>query len=167
MVLNQYYEPSVETTAQLPTRLCERAADAWGQLRAGVIRAHSTIGPAMPEYDEFVELARTLRFDEDRMRFLPDQQLPDVFPTDQVHFFGISRGLASHVVPSRVNGILPAGQILAALDGESETKAFVDTAGCGVVMSPEGSNVVAEDARTHAEAHIDIEQSNFLRETLR
>jgi colanic acid biosynthesis glycosyl transferase WcaI len=144
-------------------------------------------------YDEVVELAATLRLDEDRVRFLPYQPrtaLPDVLSTARVHFVGLPRGLAGYVVPSRVNGILAAGRpILAAVDGESETAALVDTAGCGVVVSPEDANAVAEAlrrmaqgaidldamgdaARAHAEAHIDVDQSiqayhDLLRTTLR
>lgn len=105
------------------------------------------------------ELARDLR--TDRVRFLPYQaesSLPSSLSTADVHYVGLSPGLAGFVVPSRVYGILAAGRpILAAAEEDSETAQLVREIGCGIVVAPDRSDLIASAIRDLARGVHDLE----------
>jgi glycosyltransferase involved in cell wall biosynthesis len=75
-----------------------------------------------------------------------------------VHYVGLSPGLAGFVVPSRVYGILAAGRpILAAVEDDSETAQLIREAGCGVVVPPDRPELIAAAIRELASGAHDLE----------
>jgi colanic acid biosynthesis glycosyl transferase WcaI len=107
-----------------------------------------------------VGLARKLR--ADRVEFVPYQPRPGIsesLSSAHLHFVGLAPGLAGFVVPSRVYGILAAGRpILAAVEHESETAALVREVGCGIVVAPSRSDLVAEAIRAASRGEYDLEE---------
>ncbi len=98
----------------------------------------------------------------DRVSFLPYQPRERIslsLSTADVHFLGLTQGLAGFVVPSRLYGILAAGRpILAAVDRDSETSALVQEIGCGLVIPPARPDLVAEAIRSLARGDHDLEE---------
>jgi colanic acid biosynthesis glycosyl transferase WcaI len=107
-----------------------------------------------------VGLARKLG--ADRVEFVPYQPRPRIsesLSSADLHFVGLTPGLAGFVVPSRVYGILAAGRpILAAVEEESETAALVREVGCGIVVAPSRSDLVAEAIRAASRGEYDLEE---------
>ena len=107
-----------------------------------------------------LELARDLG--ATNVRFLPYQPrevLSASLSTGDLHYLGLSRGLAGYVVPSRVNGILAAGRpVLVAADAESEAVRLVAAAGCGVAVPPGDPVAVAETIRRACAGELDLEE---------
>jgi colanic acid biosynthesis glycosyl transferase WcaI len=105
-------------------------------------------------------VALTKRLHADRVRFLPHQpneRLSESLSSADVHYVGLSKGLAGFVVPSRVYGILAAGRpILAAVDEESETSELVRSVGCGLVVPPDRPDLVARAIREFASGTHDL-----------
>jgi glycosyltransferase involved in cell wall biosynthesis len=105
-----------------------------------------------------VELAQQLG--ADRVEFLPYQpreRIAESLSSADVHYVGLTPGLAGFVVPSRVYGILAAGRpILAAVDRDSETAALVEEAGCGIVVPPARPDLVAQAIRSLAAGEHDL-----------
>ena len=105
-----------------------------------------------------VELARQLGVD--RIEFLPYQpraRISESLSSADVHYVGLTAGLAGFVVPSRVYGILAAGRpILAAVDRDSETAQLVVEAGCGIVVPPARPDLVAQAIRALAAGEHDL-----------
>jgi putative colanic acid biosynthesis glycosyltransferase WcaI len=100
-----------------------------------------------------VELARVLEVDQ--VVFLPYQERSDLtlsLSAADVHYVGLSPGLAGYVVPSRLYGVLAAGKpVIAAADAQSETALLVEAVGCGVVVPPSRAELLAaaiRDARS-------------------
>jgi colanic acid biosynthesis glycosyl transferase WcaI len=96
----------------------------------------------------------------DRVEFFPYQpreRISESLSSADVHYVGLTPGLAGFVVPSRVYGILAAGRpILAAVDRDSETAALVEEAGCGVVVPPARPDLVAAAIRSLAAGEHDL-----------
>jgi colanic acid biosynthesis glycosyl transferase WcaI len=111
-------------------------------------------------YAHTVGLARKLG--ADRVEFVPYQPRPRIsesLSSADLHFVGLTPGLAGFVVPSRVYGILAAGRpILAAVEEESETAALVREVGCGIVVAPSRSDLVAEAIRAASRGEYDLEE---------
>jgi glycosyltransferase involved in cell wall biosynthesis len=104
-------------------------------------------------------LADTL---EANVRFLPYQPrelLSESLSSADVHFVGLSEGLAGYVVPSRLYGILAVGRpVIVAADAESETARVVEETGCGLVIPPGRPDLLAATLRElHAGEH-DLEE---------
>ena len=97
----------------------------------------------------------------DRVSFLPYQPRDRIslsLSTADVHFLGLTQGLAGFVVPSRLYGILAAGRpVLAAVDRDSETSALVQEIGCDLVDPPARPDLVAEAIRSLARGDHDLE----------
>ena len=75
-----------------------------------------------------------------------------------VHFVGLSLGLAGYVVPSRLYGILAAGRpVLAAVEEASETAGVVRAADCGVVLPPGRPDRLAALIRAAHDGELDLE----------
>ncbi len=100
-------------------------------------------------HDELVMLARLL--EADKVEFIPYQRrelLPLSLSSADLHYVGLSRGLAGYIVPSRLYGILAAGRpVVVAADAESETAEVVRTIGCGVVVPPDRPDLLAAAIR--------------------
>jgi glycosyltransferase involved in cell wall biosynthesis len=96
----------------------------------------------------------------DRIEFLPYQpreRISESLSSADVHYVGLTPGLAGFVVPSRVYGILAAGRpILAAVDRDSETAQLVVDAGCGIVVPPARPDLVAQAIRALAAGEHDL-----------
>ena len=96
------------------------------------------------------------------MSFLPYQPRERIslsLSTADVHFLGLTQGLAGFVVPSRLYGILAVGRpVLAAVDRDSETSALVQEIGCGLVIPPARPDLVAEAIRSLARGDHDLEE---------
>jgi colanic acid biosynthesis glycosyl transferase WcaI len=105
--------------------------------------------------------ALAARLDVARVRFLPYQpreRLSDSLSAADVHYVGLSAGLAGFVVPSRVYGILAVGRpILAAVESDSETADLVRSVECGVVVPPDRPDLVAQAIRDLASGVHDLE----------
>jgi glycosyltransferase involved in cell wall biosynthesis len=106
------------------------------------------------------QLARDLH--ASRVRFLPyqpEESLPNSLSAADVHYVGLSPGLAGYVVPSRVYGILAAGRpILAAAEEDSETAQLVRDAGCGIVAPPGRPDLIAAAIRDCASGKHDLDE---------
>jgi colanic acid biosynthesis glycosyl transferase WcaI len=111
-------------------------------------------------YAHTVGLARKLG--ADRVEFVPYQPRPRIsesLSSADLHFVGLTPGLAGFVVPSRVYGILAAGRpILAAVEEESETAALVREVGCGIVVAASRSDLVADAIRAASRGEYDLEE---------
>jgi putative colanic acid biosynthesis glycosyltransferase WcaI len=98
--------------------------------------------------------------DVPNVRFLdyqPDEVLAQTLSSADIHFVGLSAGLAGYIVPSRVYGILAAAAaIVAAVDEGSETAALVRAAGCGVVIAPGSPARLAEAIRAAQAGELDL-----------
>ena len=98
----------------------------------------------------------------DRVAFLPYQpreRISESLSSADVHYVGLTPGLAGFVVPSRVYGIMAAGRpILAAVDRGSETAVLVEEAGCGIVVPPARPDLVAAAIRSLAAGEHDLEE---------
>lgn len=105
-----------------------------------------------------VELAR--HFSDERVQFLPFQprsRLSESLSSADVHFLGLSPGLAGYIVPSRLYGILAAGRpVLAAVEAESEPGILVQELGCGIVVPPDNHQLVAQTIRELAAGEHDL-----------
>jgi colanic acid biosynthesis glycosyl transferase WcaI len=95
------------------------------------------------------ELAQ--RLTRDQVRFLPFQPreiLSESLSSADVHYLGLTPGLAGFVVPSRLYGVLAAGRpVIAAVEPRSETAALVQEVRCGIVVPPDRPDVLAETIR--------------------
>jgi len=108
--------------------------------------------------------AATFRLAQDlgasNVRFLPYQPrevLSESLSTADVHYLGLARGLAGYVVPSRINGILSAGRpVIVSADADSESAQVVETAGCGIAVSPGDPTAVAEAIRRAYAGDVDL-----------
>ena len=105
-----------------------------------------------------VELAQQLG--ADRVEFLPYQpreRISESLSSADVHYVGLTPGLAGFVVPSRVYGILAAGRpIIAATDADSETAQLVTQVGCGVVVPPGNPFALAAAIRAAHDGEYDL-----------
>ncbi|HEY3183390.1 MAG TPA: glycosyltransferase family 4 protein [Gaiellaceae bacterium] len=111
-------------------------------------------------YEEHVALAA--RIEADVVRFLPYQprdMLARSLSAADVHFVGLSRGLAGYVVPSRLYGILAVGRpVIAAAEADSETARVVDEVGCGIVIPPGRPDQLARVLRELHGGEHDLEE---------
>jgi glycosyltransferase involved in cell wall biosynthesis len=134
---NVGYAQNLETLIAATTRLEELNRLAVLILGFGARHAHNR---ALAERAR----ARHVRF----LPYQPDERLSDALSSADVHYVGLSRGLAGFVVPSRVYGILAVGRpILAAVDAQSETAALVRSVDCGIVVPPDDPERVAHAIR--------------------
>jgi colanic acid biosynthesis glycosyl transferase WcaI len=105
------------------------------------------------------ELAERLA--PERVTFLPFQPrdiLSESLSSADVHFVGLTPGLAGFVVPSRLYGVLAAGRpVIAAVEPASETAALVQDVGCGIVVPPDDPDVLAETIRELASGGRDLD----------
>lgn len=96
------------------------------------------------------------------VRFFPYQPrevLSESLSSGDVHYVGLSRGLAGYVVPSRVNGVLAAGRpVIVAADAESEIVHLVAAAGAGVTVPSGDPAAVAEAIRRACAGELDLER---------
>jgi colanic acid biosynthesis glycosyl transferase WcaI len=107
-------------------------------------------------------LALSKRLELDGMvRFLPYQSrdvLSESLSAAHLHFVGLAKGLSGFVVPSRLYGILAAGRpVIVGADAESETARLVSEVGCGVVLPPGRSELVARVIREAYDGLLDLE----------
>jgi len=102
------------------------------------------------------------RLDVDGFLFLPYQPrevLPQSLSTGDLHYIGLAPGLAGYVVPSRMNGVLSVARpVIVGADEESEIVRVVESAGCGVTVSPGRPERLAAAIRRAYEGHYDLEE---------
>ena len=113
---------------------------------------------------ELERLAEVLEADNVRMLdFQPEELLGQSLSTADVHYVGLSSRLSGFIVPSRLYGILAAGRpVLAAVDDDSETADIVRRAGCGVVLAPDRSDLLAAAIRAAHAGEFDLEGMGVL-----
>jgi glycosyltransferase involved in cell wall biosynthesis len=104
-------------------------------------------------------LAETLEANVLFLPYQPRELLSQSLSSADVHFVGLSEGLAGYVVPSRLYGILAVGRpVIVAADAESETARVVEETGCGLVIPPGRPDLLAATLRElHAGEH-DLEE---------
>ena len=106
-------------------------------------------------------VALTERLDAESVVFAPYQPrevLSQSLSTASVHVVGLARGLSGYVVPSRVYGIMAAGRpVIVAAEDQSETAQLVREVGCGVVVPPGRSELLAEAIRDAHDGRLDLE----------
>ena len=111
-------------------------------------------------YAEHVALAETL--EADKVRFLhyqPRERLSQSLSSADVHFVGLSRGLAGYAVPSRLYGILAVGRpVIVAAEDESEIARLVREIGCGIVLPPARADLLATTIRELVDRPHDLEE---------
>lgn len=94
------------------------------------------------------------------IRFLPFQPratISESLSAADVHYVGLTPGLAGFVVPSRLYGILAAGRpVIAAVDRRSETAMLIEEIGCGIVVAPARPDAVASAIRACARGDHDL-----------
>jgi glycosyltransferase involved in cell wall biosynthesis len=107
-------------------------------------------------------VALTERLEVEQVRFLPYQPreaLAESLSSADVHFVGLSRGLAGYAVPSRLYGILAVARpVIAAVEADSETARIVREVGCGVVIPPGSPDVLARTIREFVAGEHDLEE---------
>jgi colanic acid biosynthesis glycosyl transferase WcaI len=100
------------------------------------------------------------RLDAEKVRFLPYQPrevLPQSLSSADVHVVGLARGLSGFVVPSRLYGILAAGQaVIAAAESDSEMAQLVAREGCGLVIPPGRPELLASAIRRAVSGELDL-----------
>ena len=110
-------------------------------------------------HHDLVSMATVL--EAESVRFLgyqPDDLLAQSLSAADVHFVGLSLGLAGYVVPSRLYGILAAGRpVLAAVEEDSETAGVVRQADCGIVLPPGRPDRLAAAIRAAHAGELDLE----------
>ena len=73
--------------------------------------------------------------------------------------FGLAKGLAGYVVPSRLYGIMAAGRpVIVAAQASSETAQVVEREGCGVVVPPGRPDALAAVIREMRAGAYDLEE---------
>lgn len=86
----------------------------------------------------------TVRF----LPFRPPEQVPQVMAAGDLQVVTVRRGLEGVVVPSKLYGILAAGQpVLAVAPEESDVARIVRRTGCGVVADPDRPGEIAAVVR--------------------
>lgn len=110
-------------------------------------------------YADMLRLAK--RLEADKVRFLPYQArdvLPMSLSSANLHFVGLTEGLAGYVVPSRLYGIMATGRpVVVAADADSETAQVVERVGCGIVIPPSRPELLAEVIRDAYEGRYDLD----------
>lgn len=80
--------------------------------------------------------------------FRPAEEIPYVLGAADVHVITVRRGLEGVVVPSKLYGILAAGQpVLAVTPETSDVARIVKATGCGLVANPDEPRTVAAAIR--------------------
>jgi glycosyltransferase involved in cell wall biosynthesis len=110
-------------------------------------------------YYDLVRLAE--RLEPERMTSLPYQPrdvLSQSLSAADLHFVGLTEGLAGFVVPSRLYGIMAAGRpVVVAAEPDSETAQVVERVGCGIVIPPSRPELLAEVIRDAHEGRYDLQ----------
>jgi colanic acid biosynthesis glycosyl transferase WcaI len=82
------------------------------------------------------------------VRFLPyqpDDALPYLLASADVHVVSLLPGLAGFVEPSKIYGVLAAARpVIAAIDERTDTASFVRDTGCGLVVPPSDHSALAD-----------------------
>jgi colanic acid biosynthesis glycosyl transferase WcaI len=83
-----------------------------------------------------------------RLPFFPAAEVPAMMAAADVHIVCLRRGLEGVVVPSKLYGILAAGQaVLAVVPEQSDVARIVRRYGCGLVADPDAPEDVARALR--------------------
>ncbi len=111
-------------------------------------------------YADMLRLAQ--RLETEKLRFLPYQArdvLSMSLSSANIHFVGLTEGLAGYVVPSRLYGIMATGRpVVVAAEAESETAQVVERVGCGIVIPPSRPELLAEVLRDAYEGRYDLDE---------
>jgi colanic acid biosynthesis glycosyl transferase WcaI len=111
-------------------------------------------------YMDLVHLAE--RLEAERLRSLPYQRrevLSMSLSSADLHFVGLTEGLAGFVVPSRLYGIMAAGRpVVVAAERDSETAQVVERVRCGVVIPPSRPELLAEVIRDAHDGRYDLDE---------
>ena len=115
-------------------------------------------------YADMLRLAK--RLDAPRVRFLPYQArevLSMSLSSADLHFVGLTEGLAGYVVPSRLYGIMATARpVVVAAEADSETAQVVERVGCGIVIPPSRPELLAEVIRDAHEGRYELDAMGAL-----